>query len=172
MIIERNASILRARRFYRTGIMNYDYLSRVRCLSLILQGKMGYPKQIFLRVSCLCLSFTYLYYQSLKASAAACSGWLVGRAMLCYVIAKNDIQKYTSNDSGLDPFAPLRLFFTSQTTSLHPAPRSTDPTMNILYRVSPDVYTATLNQDTQFVNKLKQLNDIYCEQYEKKIQVF
>ncbi|KAM3589908.1 hypothetical protein VKS41_000763 [Umbelopsis sp. WA50703] len=47
------------------------------------------------------------------------------------------------------------------------APRNTDPTINMLYRISLDVYTKILDQDLQSVNELKQLNDVYYAHNEK-----
>lgn len=72
------------------------------------------------------------------------------------IMSKNHIV----NGSNLDPFVAFGLFFTSQAISVHLASRSTDPTINLLYRISLDVYTNILEQNTQFVNEPKQLNDI------------
>ncbi|KAI8051065.1 uncharacterized protein B0P05DRAFT_562817 [Gilbertella persicaria] len=80
----------------------------------------------------------------------------------CYVMDKNSIQDYISQD----PFAAFGLFMTNQATSIDLALRNTDPTMNMLYRISLDVYTKILDQDIKCVNELKQLNDVYYEQPE------
>jgi hypothetical protein len=67
----------------------------------------------------------------------------------------------------LDPFVAFGLFITNQATSINMAPRNTDPTINMLYRISLDVYTKILDQDLQSVNELKQLNDVYYAHNEK-----
>ncbi|CAM0141655.1 unnamed protein product [Umbelopsis sp. WA50703] len=84
----------------------------------------------------------------------------------CYVLDKNSTQDYTK-DSELDPFVAFGLFITNQATSINMAPRNTDPTINMLYRISLDVYTKILDQDLQSVNELKQLNDVYYAHNEK-----
>jgi hypothetical protein len=100
---------------------------------------------------------------NLPCYTVSCDLW----ADQCYVIDKNSIQDHITKDSELDPFVAFGLFLTNQATSINLAPRNTDPTMNMLYHISLGVYTKILDQDIQSVKELKQLNDVYCAQYEK-----
>ncbi|ORE08766.1 hypothetical protein BCV72DRAFT_83152 [Rhizopus microsporus var. microsporus] len=59
------------------------------------------------------------------------------------------------------------MFFTNQATSIDLAPRNTDSIMNMLYRMSLDVYGKALEQDVQSLKELKRLNDTYYAQYEE-----
>ncbi|GAA5798538.1 hypothetical protein HPULCUR_003943 [Helicostylum pulchrum] len=77
----------------------------------------------------------------------------------CYVMDKNSIQVYISQDSELDPFAAFGLFMTSQATSIDLTPRNTDPTIDMLYRISLNIYTKILDQGIKCENELKQPND-------------
>lgn len=55
---------------------------------------------------------------------------------------------------------------TNQATSIDLAPRNTDPTMDMLYRISLDECTKIIDEDIKCKNELKQLNnDVYYAQY-------
>ncbi|CAO3700916.1 unnamed protein product [Rhizopus stolonifer] len=87
-----------------------------------------------------------------------------------YIINNTSIQDHVM-DRGLDPFVAFGLFFTSQATSVHVSLRSDDPTINMPHRISLEVYRDILREDTQPVDELKQLADIYHSQFEKIINL-
>ncbi|KAI7906796.1 uncharacterized protein BX663DRAFT_417194, partial [Cokeromyces recurvatus] len=89
----------------------------------------------------------------------------------CYIVDESSIKNYISNESGLDsnlnPFAAYCLFLTTQATSIDLAPRKENATMEMLYRISQNVYAKILEKNASVLEELKNLNDTYCKQYEK-----
>lgn len=96
-----------------------------------------------------------------------CDYW----ASHCYIVDKSSIQTDNAGDTDLDPLVTYSLLLTPQVISIKLASKNTDRTIEVLDRISRDVFTRILDKDTSLVEQLKELNNIYCKQYEKVLSL-